>query len=111
MKLLLNPTPGLLLQTYDRSEPNIGAHVLLRIYNKTGDAWLIDLLLDPLLGWADWVWEHRRGEGVLAQQSPDGHVDLVVLGSDVTDPPGDGPNTLQAARYESGLVSLQALWL
>lgn len=90
--------------SYDRTEPQIGAFVALQIYNKWGDGWVIDIIFDALLSWNDWVWTRRRGEGVLA--GPDGHADLVVLGSDPNASPGGvngGENTLQAARYESGL--------
>lgn len=74
------------------------------IFNKWGDGWVIDAIFDALYSWNSWVWDHRRGEGVLA--GPDGHADLVVLGSDPNAAPGGvdgGVNTLQAARYESGL--------
>ena len=90
--------------SYDRTEPQIGAFVALQIFNKWGDGWVIDAIFDALLSWNNWVWNHRRGEGVLA--GPDGHADLVVLGSDPNAAPGGvdgGSNTLQAARYESGL--------
>ena len=79
----------------------------LQIYKKWGDArvgWAIDVILDALLSWDDWVWRKRRGEGVLA--GADGHADLIVLGSDPNAAPGGtvgGANDLQAARYESGL--------
>ena len=50
----------------------------------------------------NWIWDHRRGEGALAP--PGDRAYLIVLGSDPTSPPGDGStNTLQGARYESGL--------
>jgi hypothetical protein len=78
--------------------------VLLRVLAATGDAWLVDLLLDALLSWADWVWTSRRGAGVWGAAAPDGFADLVVLGTDHTNPPGDGSaGTFQGARYESGL--------
>jgi len=89
--------------SFDRTEPQIGAFVVQQIYNKWQDGWIVDLLFPALLSWNNWVWTHRRGEGVLA--GPDGHADLIVLGSDPTDPPcrTGGYNNLQAARYESGL--------
>jgi putative isomerase len=89
--------------SFDRTEPQIGAFVVRQIYERWGDGWVVDLLFPALLSWNDWVWTHRRGEGSLA--GPDGHADLVVLGSDPTDPPCGigGFNNLQAARYESGL--------
>ena len=89
--------------SFDRTEPQIGAVVVRKIYDKWRDEWLIDLLYGALRSWNEWVWVHRRGEGSLS--GPDGHADLIVLGSDPTDPPCDvgGFNNLQAARYESGL--------
>ena len=93
--------------SYDRTEPQIGAYVTLQIYKKWGAAragWLVDTVLDALLEWQDWTWRKRRGEGSLA--TADGHADLIVLGSDPNAAPGGtvgGANTLQAARYESGL--------
>ena len=56
------------------------------------------------MSWNSWVWNRRRGEGSLI--GPDGHADLVVLGSDPNVAPHDGNdphNSLQAARLESGL--------
>ena len=90
--------------SYDRTEPQIGAYVTLQIYKKWGDAWVVDIVLPALEAWNDWVWEHRRGEGAFA--GPDGHADLVVLGSDPNSAPkpfDGGSNTLQDARFESGL--------
>jgi putative isomerase len=88
--------------SYDRTEPQIGAYVILQIYNKWQDGWIVDLLLPAMLGWNDWVWTRRRGEGIYA--GADGYADLIVLGSDLTSPKGDGSaGTYQGARYESGL--------
>ena len=89
--------------SFDRTEPQIGAFVVREIYTRWRDAWVVDLLFPALLSWNMWVWTHRRGEGVLA--GADGHADLIVLGSDPTDPPCGigGFNNMQAARYESGL--------
>ena len=97
--------------SFDRTEPQIGAYVALQIYKKWGDGWVIDCVFDALLSWNTWVWEKRRGEGVLA--GPDGHADLVVLGSDPNAAPRGvvgGDNTLQAARYESGLDNCAFVW-
>ena len=94
--------------SFDRTEPQIGAFVVRQIYERWGDGWVVDLLFPALLSWNDWVWNERRGEGSLA--GPDGHADLIVLGSDPTDPPCGigGYNNLQAARYESGASILRA---
>ena len=101
--------------SFDRTEPQIGALVVQKIHAKWGDDWLVNFTFPALLSWNEWVWQHRRGEGVLA--GPDGHADLIVLGSDSTNPEGPigGYNTMQCARYESGLdnspmyVSIQLL--
>lgn len=86
----------------DRTEPQIGAYVVQQIYNKWQEPWLVQVTFDALLSWNDWVWNHRRGEGVLA--GSDGFADLVVLGSDCNLPrTGDTCGRLSDARLESGL--------
>jgi len=82
-------------QSRDRSEPYIGAKVVLEIYKKYKDRWLLDLLYDDLLAWNSWIWLHRR-------EPP---ANLVVLGSDPNPPThGDASiNVMQGARFESGL--------
>jgi len=42
------------------SEPAVGGRVLLDLYRRFGDAWLVELLLDDLLDWSDWQWTRRR---------------------------------------------------
>lgn len=90
--------------SYDRTEPQLGALVLLKMYNKhpAETAWVVELLFDALYGWQDWVWRRRRGEGVLA--GADGQADLIVLGTDPCSPASDHyTNTLAGSRLESGL--------
>ena len=92
----------------DRSEPQVGAQVLLRILQRHGGItehqWIVDYLFEPLLGWADWAWDRRRSEGVFALGQPDGLAPLLCLGSDTsTVPPSDGgAGTESGARCESG---------
>ena len=86
----------------DRSEPQLGAQVLLRLYRRWGDTWLVELLFEPLLAWAEWVWESRRGWSAVPGSGSDGRTDLVSLGSDPVCCDSSA-NTLQGARYESGL--------
>ena len=43
------------------TEPYVGARIALAIYKKWGDAWVIDLIIDALLSWNDWLWRRRRG--------------------------------------------------
>lgn len=106
-----------IFKSYDRTEPQIGAYVTLRLYKKWGDAWLVQVrahvhscakrhccvslcnthaplsrdalqvLFDALFGWHDWVWNHRRGEGVLSNGND--AAPLVVLGTDPSWPHGD----------------------
>ena len=65
------------------SQPPVGSKVLLEVFRRYGDAWLVRLLFDDLLDWSNWWHEHRR----LAP------LNMTVLGGD----------DMQAARYESGL--------
>ena len=69
----------------DRTEPPIGAKVLLEMYRRWGSAdnWLVELLFDDLLDWSNWFLRDRL-------QPP---LNLISLG-------GDG---MQGARFESGL--------
>ena len=81
-------------KSQDRTEPPIGAKVLLEMYNKHGDMWIVQLLFNDLVDWSDWFWRERL-------LSP---LDLIALGSDATGyGDSDGSvNAMQGARYESG---------
>eukprot|EP00966_Prymnesium_polylepis_P252879 5845805-Prymnesium_polylepis.1 len=65
------------------SQPPVGAKVLLEMYNKFGDDWLVELLFDDLIDWSNWFHENRRLPPL----------NITALGGD----------DMQAARYESGL--------
>lgn len=81
-------------KSLDRTEPMIGAKVLLDLYTKYQDKWLVELLLDDLIDWHNWFHDYRRLPPL----------NLLCLGSDAI--PGSNywsPNTLQSARLESGL--------
>jgi putative isomerase len=81
-------------KSQDRTEPPIGAKVLLEVYRKYGDAWLVELLFDDLLDWNEWFVASRM-------LGPGG---LVSLGSDTIDGYADwSAGQMQGARYESGL--------
>jgi len=81
-------------KSVDRSEPPIGAKVLLEIYRKYRDIWLVELLFDDLLRWNDWFVRSRAL----------GPLGLLSLGSDTIDGYRDfSPASMQGARYESGL--------
>ena len=70
-------------KSLDRTEPPIGARVLLELYQRFEDKWLVELLFDDLLDWNNWFYHQRVGK-------MDGLVRL-------------GGSTMQNARYESGL--------
>ena len=82
---------------YDRSQPPVGAATVKLLYEKFGERWLLEKTFDDLLGWNRW-WTPRR--------FMDGYM---CWGSDpfesVVGDPADfvQPNTLQGAKYESGL--------
>lgn len=78
--------------SYDRTEPIVASKVLLEMFKKHKDAWIVELLFGDLYDWIEWFFR-RRTEPPL---------DLIVLGSDPGLPTTDTPN-MQAARYESGL--------
>jgi len=81
-------------KSVDRTEPPIGAKVLLEIYGKYKDEWLVSLLFDDLLKWNDWFVSSRTL----------GPLGIVSLGSDTIDGYDDSSaGTMQGARYESGL--------
>jgi hypothetical protein len=65
------------------SQPPLGSKVLLEMYKKYSDKWIVELLFDDLLDWNNWFVAQRR----LAP------LNLTCLG---------GPY-MQAARWESGL--------
>jgi hypothetical protein len=44
----------------DRSEPPIGSKVLLELFRKHGDGWIVRLLFDDLLDWQDWFLQRRQ---------------------------------------------------
>jgi hypothetical protein len=85
-------------KSYDRTEPQLGSFVLARIFEKWNETWIVELLLDSLVGAHNWTWNERRGFGALAPK-PNEPTNLVVLGTDLTNPAGDwATNTMQGAR-------------
>jgi hypothetical protein len=83
----------------DRSENQVGAVVarrLLALLDPATSAWVLELLLPPLLTWHAWVWASRTAKGGVL-----GAVPLMVLGSDPSAPHDNGDGTMQGARYES----------
>jgi putative isomerase len=82
-------------KSVDRTEPPVGAKVLLEMHKKyPDDTWLVELLFEDLLGWNDWM----------ARARTLGPLGIVSLGSDTIDGYGDwSAGMMQGARYESGL--------
>ena len=79
-------------KTQDRTEPPLGAFVLEKLYQKYSESWLVDLLWDDLAIQMDWFWSNRLLDGFIA------------LGSDqVYYPNSHNANSMQGARFESGL--------
>jgi len=86
-------------KSYDRTEPQLGAQVVVRLRDRWHADWLYELLFDPLMGAHNWTWAMRMGGGDLAPGAT-----LFVVGTNPTAPPGDwATNTMQGARYESGM--------
>ena len=86
------------VKSQDRTEPPVGAKVLLEIFRKYQDTWIVEALFDDLLDWNDWFIANR----VLQPRG------LIGLGSYYkASTPGAQVhikcNTMQAARWESGL--------
>ena len=81
-------------KSIDRTEPPIGAKVMLEMYKKFKDLWIVELLFDDLLAWNDWFVAER----MLAP------LGIVSLGSDTIDGYKDAAaGVMQGARFESGL--------
>ena len=81
-------------KSVDRTEPPIGAKVLLELYGKYKDGWFVQLTFDDLLRWNDWI----------ATARTTGPLGIVSLGSDTVGSYIDSSAaTMQGARYESGL--------
>lgn len=72
-----------LQKSLDRTEPPIGSKVLLEIFEKYQDKWIVELLFDDLLDWSNWFLAKR-------QLPP---LNLISLGGE----------DMQGARFESGL--------
>ncbi len=79
----------------DRSMLPVGSTVVLKLYERFGDKDFLAEVFAALLGWHDWWFSARDGNG-------DG---LLEWGSDPFPSPHPQwqAHTLQAARYESGL--------
>lgn len=88
----------------DRSEPLVGSKVLLSLYEKFQDKWLVELMFDDCLDWSDWTIRIRlygntsgRGSGNLNDD------DAVLYTLRSWDERHRLSGGMQEARYESGL--------
>ena len=72
----------------DRSEPPIGSKVLLELFKRHGDRWIVELLFDDLLDWSNWFLQSRRLKplGMIALGSVAG-MDMARLESGCDDSP------------------------
>ena len=84
-------------KSQDRTEPPVGAKVLQDLYNRYGDKWIVELVFDDLLDWQNFFLRERLLKPL----------ELVCLGSynpiADQDHAGNKGNTMQDARFESGL--------
>ncbi|MBO7711137.1 MAG: hypothetical protein J6S83_11755 [Lachnospiraceae bacterium] len=48
------------LKTLDRSQPPVGSRMVLELYKKYTDLWLVKLLYPALMEWNTWFWNSRR---------------------------------------------------
>lgn len=79
--------------SWDRSQPPVGSLVILSIYNRYKEKWLLDEVYDELLTWNRWWPENRNNQGYLSWGSNPVPDSLRTISK----------NDLQAALYESGL--------
>lgn len=84
------------LKSRDRSQPPVGSMMVLEIYKKYPEKWLLEEVFDRLLAWNRW-WEKNRDQ--------DGYL---CWGSNPFEPVLNDDrelvqNEFQAAAYESGL--------
>ncbi len=48
------------LKTLDRSQPPVGSRMVLELYRKYQDLWIVKLLQPALMEWNTWFWNNRR---------------------------------------------------
>lgn len=80
--------------SYDRSQPPVGSRVILELYNRFKDKWLLEYVWDNLLTWNRWWPKNRDHNGLLCWGSSP--VAAPLRSDFATD-------TWQGAAYESGL--------
>lgn len=82
----------------DRSQPPVGAAMLVELYRRFGDKWLVELLYPALYRWNTWFLENRSAEnGALCW----GSNPIPVLYGNIWE--SEGVNDTYGAALESGL--------
>jgi hypothetical protein len=79
--------------SWDRSQPPVGSTVILEIFKRYKEKWLLEEVYDELLSWNRWWPANRDKGGYLAWGSNNVADSLKTIEKD----------NLQAAKYESGL--------
>ncbi len=90
-----NYSGGRGIKSLDRSQPPVGALVVLDLYRRFHDRWFLEATYPRLLGWNRWWDRNRSVDGYLAWGSDPGNAAYEKVDESV--------NTLQGAKYESGL--------
>ncbi len=83
----------------DRSQPPVGSFVVREIHRRHGDMWLLAEVFPALLRWNRW-WPEHRANGELLSWGSTPYCD--PWSGELLDGI-DSINTLQAAKWESGL--------
>ena len=93
------------------AEPAVAGRVLLDLYRRFGDKWLVQLLLDDLLDWSEWQWTHRRTVGTVGTAA--GEPGFLTIGNDYAtcsadsgNCPGGGESGLGASRMHQLILIL-----
>jgi len=85
-------------KSLDRSQPPVGSRMLLELYRRFQDRWIVELLYPALLQWNTWFYENRRApSGALCWGSDPSPV---IYGNRWE---RDGVNDRFGAALESGL--------
>ena len=82
-----------------QAEPAVGSRVLLDLFNRFHDAWLVELLFDDLFDWSEWQWAQRR---VVGEGSCCGAPGFITVGS-AAPCSGAPADCVGAFKGESGL--------
>jgi len=54
------------IKSQDRSQPPVGSLVVMELYRRFQETWLLELLFDDLLTWNRWWLKRRERDGLLA---------------------------------------------